>query len=104
MYKSVLAVCATLLLFAAPAFADSFSFNHASAQRMMEACKDEGITLPREIAEAIVKAREAGAKFTKEEDLLKVPGVTPELINQLDVVFENNDAQFVPYGSGMKAY
>lgn len=104
MFKTLFATLAAALLLVTPALADSFSFNHATAAKMIEACKDEGISFPKEVADAIVKAREAGAKFATEEDLLKVPGMTPQIINQLDVVFEKGDAQFVPYGSGMKAY
>lgn len=104
MFKTLFTAFAVTLLLATPALADSFSFNHAPAQKMIDACKEEGITFPKELAEAIVKARETGAKFATEEDLLKVPGMTTQIINQLDVVFEKGDAQFVPYGSGMKAY
>jgi competence ComEA-like helix-hairpin-helix protein len=54
-------------------------FNVSSANNLAKAL---GIT--KEIAEAIVKYREEKGAFKKPEDLLKVPGITPEVFKQIN--------------------
>ena len=54
---------------ALPAMAGSFSFNKASAEEMVNACKEEGIELPKEIADAIVETRKS-TTFAYEQDLM----------------------------------
>ena len=98
-----------ILLFAAaltavPAYAGSFSFNRASAKKMVRDCAEEGVTLPMSTALAIVEAR-SGRKFTRIEDLTDIPGMTEELIRELDPIEEENDLVFNPNAlPGMKSY
>lgn len=54
-------------------------FNTSSAANLAKA---PGVTPA--IAEAIVKYRETNGPFKKPEDLLKVPGITPELLKQIN--------------------
>ena len=53
--KAVLSAIALTAVFAAPALAASFSFNRADADRMVNFAKEEGISLPKDVAENIVK-------------------------------------------------
>ena len=53
--KAVLSALALTAVFAAPAMAASFSFNRADADRMVNFAKEEGISLPKDVAENIVK-------------------------------------------------
>lgn len=97
---SFLAVC----LMTAPAYAGSFSFNRASAKKMVRDCAEEGVTLPMDTALAIVKAR-SERRFTTPEDLIDMPGMTEELLRQLDPIEEENDLVFNPNAlPGMKSY
>lgn len=103
--KTLVAGLALSLLMAVPALAASFSFNTATADEMVDACKAEGITLDPAVAANIVKARDGGAKFVSEADLLKVDGVTNQLVQQLYPVEEDGDLLFDPSSvPGMKGY
>ncbi len=96
----LLAAC----LMAAPAYAGSFSFNRASAEKMVHDCEEEGVTLPMETAQAIVKVR-ADRRFTSPDDLTDLPGMTEELLRALDPIEEENDLVFNPNAlPGMKSY
>ena len=96
----LLAAC----LMAAPAYAGSFSFNRASAEKMMRDCEEEGVTLPMETARALVKAR-ADRRFTSPDDLIDLPGMTEEHLRALDPIEEENDLVFNPNAlPGMKSY
>ncbi|HJD98351.1 hypothetical protein [Mailhella massiliensis] len=96
----LLAVCLT----AAPAYAGSFSFNRAGAEKMVRDCAEEGVNLPMEVAQAIVKARKS-MRFTTSGDLTDIPGMTEELIKELDPIEEENDLVFNPNAlPGMKSY
>lgn len=96
----LLAVCLT----AAPAYAGSFSFNRASAEKMVRDCAEEGVTLPMETALAIVEAR-SDRRFISIGDLTDIPGMTKELIRELDPIEEENDLVFNPNAlPGMKSY
>ncbi len=93
-----LAVCAM----AAPAYAGAFSFNKAPAEKMVNDCKEEGVELTMEQANAIVAAR-ANKRFTTVDDL---QGILPgRKIAELDPIEEDNDLVFNPSAMpGMKAY
>jgi competence ComEA-like helix-hairpin-helix protein len=54
-------------------------FNVSSANNLAKA---PGIT--KQIAEAICKYREEKGPFKKPDDLLKVPGITPEVLKQIN--------------------
>ena len=100
MVMPFLAVC----LITAQAYAGSFSFNRASAKKMVHDCAEEGITLPLEIALAIVEAR-SEKRFTRSEELISIPGMTEELFILLDPIEEENDLVFNPNAlPGMKSY
>lgn len=103
--KAVLSAIALTAVFTAPAIAASFSFNRADADRMVNFAKEEGITLPKDVAESIVKYRSEGHQFLTEDDLAKVPGMTPQLLMILSPEETGTDLLFNPEGSsGMKAY
>ncbi|WP_294558096.1 type II secretion system protein GspK [uncultured Mailhella sp.] len=87
---------------AAPAYAGSFSFNKASAEKMVAACKEEGIELTMDQANAIVAARK-DKRFTTVDDLTDIlPG---RKISELDPIEEDDDLIFNPNAMpGMKAY
>lgn len=87
-------LAAALVLAASPAFAYSFSFNKADAARMVDGCKDDGIELPLELAQAIVDYREANGPFMVEDDLLKVPGLSKLYLMQLMPVEEEDGLWF----------
>ncbi len=76
-----------------PAAAAPFSFNKASAEEMIAACKEEGIVLPQDVANAIVEARK-NMTFSYEQDLMKVPGMTNQLLGNLSPIEENGDLIF----------
>ena len=87
---------------AAPAYAGAFSFNKASAEKMVADCKDEGIEICMEEANAIVAAR-ANKRFTSVDDLEGV--LTGRKIAELDPIEEDDDLIFNPNAMpGMKAY
>lgn len=103
--KSLLAALVLSVVMVAPAFAASFSFNKATADEMVAGAKAEGITLPQEVADAIVKYRTDQGPLASEADLGKVPGMTPQLVQQLYPVEEGGDLLFDPSSiPGMKGY
>lgn len=90
------------LAVAAPAAAAPFSFNKASAEKMVAACKEEGIELTLEQAQAIVAAR-ANKRFTSVDDLTDI--LSGRKIAELDPIEEDDDLIFNPSAMpGMKAY
>lgn len=102
--KTLVAALALTVAFAAPALAASFNFATASADEMIAAAKEEGITLPKEVADAIVTYR-ASNPLKTEADLGKVPGMTPQLIQQLYPVEDGGELLFDPSSMpGMKGY
>lgn len=88
-------ICSLVIVTAAstPAFAGSFSFNKATADEMVSACKEEGIDLPKAVADAIVETRKS-TTFAYEQDLMKVPGMTNQLLGNLSPIEENGDLLF----------
>ena len=96
----VMAAC--VLAIAAPAHAGAFSFNKAPAEKMVNDCKEEGVELTMEQAEAIVKARET-KRFAYVSDLKGI--LPPRKIAELDPIEEDNDLIFNPNAMpGMKPY
>ena len=87
---------------ASPAFAGAFSFNTASAEKMVSDCREEGVELTMEQANAIVSAR-SHMRFTTADDLR---GFLPEeKISELDPIAEENDLVFNPSAlPGIKSY
>ncbi len=77
------------LSIALPAFADDIvSFNKATAADIMGI---EDIDISDEMAEAIVKYRKAHGAFKTPEELQKVPGMTQDLMEELNPVLDDND-------------
>lgn len=100
LLTSLVIVSATAL----PATAGSFSFNEASADEMVNACKEEGVTLSKEIADAIVETRKT-TTFAYETDLMKVPGMTNQILSELSPIEEDGDLLFDPSSiPAMKGY
>lgn len=99
MKKTIITIClATMcLLFAASAFADEdgiVSFNTATAEKIMSI---EDVDIPEELAKAIVDYRTANGPFKKAEDMLKVPGMTQDFIEELNPqVTDDGDVVFDP--------
>lgn len=98
MRKIVIPLClaAICLLFAASAYAGGIvSFNKATAEQIMAI---ESIDIPEDLAKAIVDYRKAHGPYKSAEDLLKVPGMTQDFMEELnpqvtkdgDVVFDPN--------------
>lgn len=103
--KTILAALAISILLTAQATAASFNFNTAAAEEMVAACNAEGISLGQDIAQAIVKHREANGPYATEDDLLKVEGLSKALVMQLYPVEINGDLWFDPSSvPGMKGY
>jgi len=74
---------------ALPAFADDLvSFNKATAQEILAI---EDIEIPDDMAEAIVKYRKDYGAFKTPEDLQNVPGMTQDLMEELNPVLDDND-------------
>ena len=98
----ILILAAMACAIASPAFAGAFSFNKAPAEKMVRDCKEEGVELTMEQANAIVAAR-ATKRFTTAADL---EGILPNRkIAELDPIEEDNDLIFNPNAMlGMKAY
>ncbi|MDD3311760.1 helix-hairpin-helix domain-containing protein [Pseudodesulfovibrio sp.] len=98
MRKTAIIVCLAglCLLFAASAFAGGVvSFNKATVEQIMAI---EDIDIPEELAKAIVDYRKANGDFKSAEDMLKVPGMTQDFMEELnpqvtkdgDVIFDPN--------------
>ncbi len=87
---------------AVPAYAGAFSFNKAPAEKMVNDCKEEGVELTMEQANAIVAAR-ANKRFLSVDDL---QGILPNSkIAEMDPIEEDDDLIFNPNAvPGMKAY
>ena len=95
MKRSVCFVlAAALCLPALPALAFPFSFNKATPEIMVNGCRDDGITLSPELAQAAVSYREAHGPFKTPEDLLKVPGMSKLMYQQLSPLDESGDVRF----------
>ncbi len=61
---------------------------------MVNGCRDDGITLSPDLAQAVVSYREAHGPFKTPEDLLKVPGMSKLMYQQLSPQDESGDVRF----------
>lgn len=96
MKKSMLTLCmaAFLLVFAGMAWAEGIvSFNKATAEELMAI---EDVKISSELANAIVEYRTANGPFKEPTDLLKVPGMTQDFIEDLNPVEMDGDIVFDP--------
>ncbi|HKI82066.1 MAG TPA: helix-hairpin-helix domain-containing protein [Pseudodesulfovibrio sp.] len=98
MKHLVVTLCLTALclLFAASAFAQDgiVSFNKASATEIMAI---EDIDIPEELAQAIVDYRKSHGDYKSAEDMLKVPGMTQDFMEELNPqVTDDGDVVFDP--------
>ena len=69
------------------------SLNKATAEQLMAI---EDIDIDEEIANAIVKHREKNGAFKKAEDLLKVPGMTQDWMEEINPVVMDGDVVYDP--------
>jgi competence protein ComEA len=79
------------------------NFNKASVEVLMA---NEDLELDGEIASAIVAYREKNGAFKKPADLLKVPGIDQDLIDDINPIMKDGDLVYDPDAEqpGMKAY
>lgn len=95
--KKLIAICFTLsfLLLSTAAFAEDgiVSFNNASAQEIMAI---EDVDIPEDIANAIVKYREAHGAFKSADDMVNVPGMTQDFLEELNPQVIDGDVVFDP--------
>ena len=83
-----------LALFAGTAMAEGIvSMNKAS---VAELTAIEDIDVPEDIAQAIVKYREANGPYQYPEDLQKVPGMTQDFLEELNPQEMDGDVVFDP--------
>mgnify|MGYP000020602256 FL=1 len=96
MKKIIFLILALLILsFASVAFADGIvSLNKASVQELMSI---EDIDVPEDLAKAIVDYRKEHGVYKRAEDLLKVPGMTQDFMEELNPqVTDDGDVVFDP--------
>jgi competence protein ComEA len=91
----VLFVTLALLLPTSVIFAEDaaiISFNKATAEELMQ---HEDLEVPEAIAKAIVAYREKNGPFKSPEDLLKVPGITDEIFEDLNPVASEDGSDII---------
>ena len=98
MKKIIITLClaAACMLFAVSAFAqdDVVSFNTASIEEIMAI---EDVDIPEELAKSIVDYRTANGAFKKADDMVKVPGMTQDFLEELNPqVTDDGDVVFDP--------
>jgi competence ComEA-like helix-hairpin-helix protein len=64
----------------------------------------EDVDIPEDLAQAIVDYRTQNGKFSKPADLLKVPGMDQDLLDELDLKVKDGDVVYEKTGPTMKAY
>ena len=69
------------------------SLNKATAEEIMAI---EEIDIPEELAKAIVDYRINHGKFTKPEDLINVPGMTQDFLEELNPILLDGDVVYDP--------
>ena len=69
------------------------SFNKATVEELMAI---EFVEIPEELAKAIVEYREKNGPFKRGEDLLKVPGMTQDYIEELNPQEKDGDVIYDP--------
>lgn len=72
---------------------DIVSFNKAGVEEIMAI---EDVDIPEELAKAIVKYREANGPYKKAEDLIKVPGMTQDFLEELNPQEMDGDVIYDP--------
>ena len=96
MKKLVLTLCivAMVALSGVSAWAGGIvSFNTATAE---EIAAIEDVSIPADLAKAIVEYRTANGPFKQPTDLLKVPGMTQDFLEELNPVEKDGDIVFDP--------
>ncbi|NDV19851.1 helix-hairpin-helix domain-containing protein [Pseudodesulfovibrio sp. JC047] len=98
MKKHIISLClAALCVFCvSTAFAqdDIVSFNTASVEAIMAI---EDVDIPEDLAKAIVDYRTTNGLFKKADDMVKVPGMTQDFLEELNPqVTEDGDVVFDP--------
>jgi len=98
MKKTIITLClvAMCALFAATAFAQDevVSFNTASVEEIVAI---EDVDIPEELAKAIVDYRTANGPFKKADDMVKVPGMTQDFLEELNPqITDDGDVVFDP--------
>ena len=89
--------------FSGSVFAAHISFNRATVKAFMGL---EDVDIPEEVAKAMVEYREKNGPYKSPEDLLKVPGMTEDLFEELEPM-EGDDGDVIyelPAGAGMPSY
>jgi len=104
--KPVVAIFVFMLLMPAAgvwAAEDVVDLNAATVEELTDI---EDLELGEAIAKAIVQYRETNGAFKKPEDLLKVPGMTEELFDQISPVMEDGTVVYEveEEEAAMKAY
>jgi competence protein ComEA len=91
----IAAVALVLLFLAAPSMAadETVSFNKATVEELMAI---EYVHIPEELAQAIVDYREKNGPFKRAEDLLKVPGMTQDFLEELNPQEVEGDVIYDP--------
>ncbi len=69
------------------------SFNKATAEELMAI---EDVKIPEDLAKAIVKYREDNGAFELPEDLIKVPGMTVDFLEELNPQELDGDVVYDP--------
>jgi len=82
---------------------DILNFNKADVEGLVA---NEDLELDEEIAIAIVAYRNKNGAFKKPADLLKVPGIDQDLIDDINPIMKDGDLVYDPDAEqpGMKAY
>lgn len=69
------------------------SFNKATVEELMAI---EDVDIPEELAQAIVDYRKAHGEFKTPDDMIKVPGMTQDFLEELNPVILDGDVVFDP--------
>lgn len=71
------------------------SFNKATLEQITTLFVDE-LDLPETLAKALVEYRNANGNFKTPEDLIKVPGMTQDFVEEINPQLQDNDVVFDP--------
>ncbi|EFK11519.1 competence protein ComEA helix-hairpin-helix repeat region [delta proteobacterium NaphS2] len=83
------------MIVAGPTMAEDkiISFNKATVEQLMAI---ESVEIPKELAENIVSYREKNGPFKRATDLLKVPGMTQDYLEELNPQEVDGDVVYDP--------
>ncbi len=89
--------CFLAVLLFSPAMAGDgiISLNKADLQEIKALFVDE-LDLPEELARSLVEYRKANGSFKSPEDLIKVPGMTQDFIEEINPQLIDNDVVYDP--------